>query len=175
MKFLRAIIFSALLIPSLILTADCTDQSASTTPESTSPTEPTEDVIEVATEDGRFTSFLSALQAANLTEVYKEEGPFTVFAPTDEAFGQIPADTLNNLLNDIPTLSAVLTYHIVSGKIMAADLANLPLDDRGCYSNLFTSVSESGLMINDARIVGADIEASNGVIHAIDRVLINRP
>ena len=114
---------------------------------------------------------MSAVQQAGLVETLKGEGPFTVFAPTNEAFAKIPADQLAALLADKEALTKVLTYHVVPGKVMAADVVNLTSADtvEGQPIEINTS---SGVKVNGATVIATDIEASNGVIHVIDAVIL---
>lgn len=135
---------------------------------------PTEmqDIVDIAVGDGRFTTLVAALQAADLVDTLKGDGPFTVFAPTDDAFNKLPAGTVEGLLGDIPTLTNILLYHVVPGKVMAADVVNLSSADTASGASLAISVMDGKVMINDAQVIITDIEASNGVIHVIDAVLI---
>lgn len=132
-----------------------------------------DDIVDVAVGAGSFQTLVAAVSAAGLVETLKGEGPFTVFAPTDEAFAALPEGTVEGLLNDIPTLTGILTYHVVAAKAMSGDLA------MGCNevptvngANLTICRSESGVTVNGANVVTADIEASNGVIHVIDAVIL---
>lgn len=129
-------------------------------------------IVEVLEEDGRFTTLISAIEAAGLTETLSGEGPFTVFAPTDDAFNALPEGTLDELLADIPALTDVLLYHVVEGEVMAADLVGMTEVVTLQGQSLTISVSNDDVMVNDAKVVEADIIASNGVIHVIDAVLI---
>lgn len=128
-------------------------------------------IIETATDAGKFTTLLNALKAASLTETLSAPGPFTVFAPTDEAFNRLAPGTLNALLKDSKKLKSLLTYHVVPGKIASKDLK--PGDIKTVESTSLTAtVKGSEVSVNDAKIVQRDIEASNGVIHAIDAVIM---
>jgi len=129
------------------------------------------DIIEVATAAGSFNTLATALTEAGLVDTLKGEGPFTVFAPTDEAFAKIPADDLNAILADKELLTSILTYHVVSGEVMAADVAALESAET-LQGQTLQIESASGVMINDANVIQTDIGASNGVIHVIDTVLI---
>ncbi len=133
---------------------------------------PTGDIVDIAVADGRFTTLVSALQAADLVDTLKEPGPYTVFAPTDEAFAKLPAGTLEGLLEDIPALTNILLYHVVSGKYMAADIVEITSLDTLAGKPLTISVAGDKVMINDAAVIIPDIQATNGVIHVIDTVLI---
>ena len=129
------------------------------------------DIVDIAVGAGTFNTLVAAVTAAGLVETLKGEGPFTVFAPTDEAFAALPAGTVEGLLNDIPTLTAILTYHVVAGKVMSSDLSE------GMTAATVNGAEVSfslmgGPKVNGANIVTADIEASNGVIHVIDAVIM---
>jgi uncharacterized surface protein with fasciclin (FAS1) repeats len=129
------------------------------------------DIVDTAVSAGSFTTLVTALQKAELVETLKGEGPFTVFAPNDEAFAKIPSDQLDALLADKEKLTAVLTYHVVPGKVMAADVAGLTSAKtvQGQEIRIDTSY---GVKVNDAKVVKTDIAASNGVIHVIDTVIM---
>ena len=129
------------------------------------------DIVDTAVAAGSFNTLVTAVKAAGLVETLKSDGPFTVFAPTDKAFSALPKGTLESLLKDKEKLSAVLTYHVVSGKVTSSDVVKLKTADTVQGSAIKVDAS-SGVMINDAQVVQADIETSNGVIHVIDKVLI---
>jgi uncharacterized surface protein with fasciclin (FAS1) repeats len=133
---------------------------------------PQKDIVDTAVEAGSFTTLATALEAAGLIETLKGEGPFTVFAPTDEAFAKIPEDQLNALLADTEQLTAVLTYHVVAGKVTAADVVELDTATTVQGSDIDITVSDSGVMVDNANVVATDIMASNGVIHVIDSVIL---
>jgi transforming growth factor-beta-induced protein len=136
------------------------------------PTEAPKSIIDIAVADGRFTTLVTALQAAGLVETLQGAGPFTVFAPTDEAFAKLPAGTVEALLKDPEQLKAVLLYHVLAGKVMAADAKMLnEAETAGGEKIMITSQGEM-LKVNDSQVVLADIDASNGVIHVIDAVLL---
>lgn len=128
-------------------------------------------IVEIAVESGSFKTLVTALTAAGLVETLSDPGPFTVFAPTDDAFAKIPAETLAAVLADKDKLTAILTYHVVAGKMMAADVMTMSKAMTVQGSNVMVSATD-GVKINDATVVTADIEASNGVIHVIDTVLM---
>jgi len=131
------------------------------------------DIIEIASADGRFMTLVTAINAAGLAETLKGEGPFTVFAPTDSAFAKLPPGTVESLLQDVPTLRNILLFHVVPGKAMAADVANMPKCATALGDTLTTMAMPDGtVMIGDATVVVADIQAKNGVIHVIDKVLL---
>jgi transforming growth factor-beta-induced protein len=124
-------------------------------------------------EDGRFTTLVQALQAVGLDTVLAKEGPFTLFAPTDEAFSRLPEGSMENLLGDKERLSEVLQYHVVSGLYMADDLAELQSLTTEQGGILPVSVNDDGaLIVDQAEIVKEDVECANGVIQVIDLVLI---
>ncbi len=133
----------------------------------------TKNIVETAIEAGSFKTLVAAVTAAGLAETLQGEGPFTVFAPTDEAFAKIPADTIADLLKpeNKEKLAGILTYHVVSGKVMAADAAQLTTAKTVNGQEIKIDAT-SGVKINDATVTTADVEASNGVIHIIDSVLM---
>lgn len=130
------------------------------------------DIVDTAIAAGNFTTLVQAVQEAGLVDTLKGEGPFTVFAPTDEAFAEIPEDELNALLADKTKLVAVLTYHVIPAKVMSADLADGMEATTVEGSNLTISIDDSGVMVDGAKVIQADIETSNGVIHVIDAVIM---
>ena len=129
-------------------------------------------IVEIAVEDERFSTLVAALQAADLVGTLEGEGPFTVFAPTDDAFAMLPDGTVDALLNDIPTLQSILLYHVVPGNVMASDVVNLSSADTASGLEVSISVENGAVKINDAQVIITDIVASNGVIHVIDRVIL---
>ena len=131
------------------------------------------DIVETATEAGDFTTLLAAAEAAGLVETLKGEGPFTVFAPTDEAFAALPEGTVDELLmpENQEQLTEILTYHVVPGAVMSTDLSDGMMPETVEGSTLEISTTD-GVMVNDATVTQPDIEASNGVIHVIDTVLM---
>jgi len=133
---------------------------------------PLDDIVEIAVADDRFETLVAALQAADLVGTLQGEGPFTVFAPTDDAFDNLPAGTIDALLQDIPALTDVLLYHVVSSKVMAADVVGLTSATTVLGQDVTVTVEGGNVFINDAQVIITDIEASNGVIHVIDAVLI---
>jgi uncharacterized surface protein with fasciclin (FAS1) repeats len=136
--------------------------------------EPTKDIVDTAVAAGSFTTLAKALMAADLVSTLKGPGPFTVFAPTDEAFAKLPAGTLENLLKpeNKAMLRRVLTYHVVPGKVNAADVVKL--SSAKAVSGDMLSIKASGgtVMVNNSKVVRTDIAASNGVIHVVDTVLL---
>jgi transforming growth factor-beta-induced protein len=129
-------------------------------------------IVELAAEDGRFSTLVAALQAAGLDQALSGEGPFTVFAPTDDAFAQLPEGTVASLLEDIPALTNVLTYHVVNGQVLAEDVAGLSNAETLLGQFLEISADRSLVTVDGAEVVTPDLLASNGVIHVIDRVLL---
>jgi uncharacterized surface protein with fasciclin (FAS1) repeats len=134
----------------------------------------TRTIVDLAVEDDRFTTLVTALQAAGLVEALQEEGPYTVFAPTNDAFAALPAGTLDGLLANTEALTAVLLYHVVDGKVMAVQVIDLDGQEVETLSGDKVMVMIDGeiVNINDAQVIIPDIEASNGVIHVIDAVLV---
>lgn len=132
------------------------------------------DIVDVAVEAGQFNTLAAALTAADLVETLKSDGPFTVFAPTDEAFAALPEGTVESLLKpeNRDQLVAVLTYHVVPGKVTASDVVKLSEATTVNGSNVAIQVADGTVRINDATVVATDIEASNGVIHVIDTVIL---
>jgi uncharacterized surface protein with fasciclin (FAS1) repeats len=131
------------------------------------------DIVDTAVAAGSFKTLVSAVQAAGLVETLKSDGPFTVFAPTDEAFAKLPPGTLDALLKDKAKLQAVLTYHVVSGRVMAADVTKLS-SARTVQGQSLSIDTSKGVKVGTANVVKTDVVASNGVIHVIDSVLIPR-
>lgn len=131
------------------------------------------DIVDTAVGAGNFDTLVAAVQAAGLVDTLKAEGPFTVFAPTDEAFAALPDGTVEMLLKpeNKDQLVSILTYHVVAGKVMSTDLT----DDMSATTVQGSDIMidlDSGVMVNDASVVTADIEADNGVIHVIDKVIM---
>jgi uncharacterized surface protein with fasciclin (FAS1) repeats len=133
----------------------------------------TKDIVDTAVAAGSFKTLVSALQAAGLVETLKGKGPFTVFAPTDEAFGKIPKADLDALLKDKVQLIRVLTYHVVPGRLMASDVVELK-EAKTVEGQSVKIDAASGVSVDGARVVKADVVASNGVIHVIDSVMLPR-
>ena len=131
------------------------------------------DIVDTAVEAGSFTTLVAAVQAAGLVETLKGEGPFTVFAPTDEAFAALPEGTVENLLlpENKDQLVSILTYHVVPGKVMSGDLSDGMMATTVQGSDVTIDL-DNGVMVQDATVVTPDIEASNGVIHVIDKVIL---
>lgn len=130
------------------------------------------DIVDTAVAAGSFNTLATALKAAGLVDTLKGKGPFTVFAPTDDAFKKLPAGTLEKLLADKAQLTKVLTYHVVAGNVMAADVVKLSEAKTVEGSMVKITVGKGGVKVNDANVVKTDIGASNGVIHVLDSVIL---
>lgn len=128
-------------------------------------------IIETAIANPDFSTLVTAIKAADLVETLSGTGPFTVFAPTNEAFAKIPEATLKAVLSDKAKLTSILTYHVVAGKVMSKDVANMTKAKTVEGSDVKIDAKD-GVTINDAKVTKADIECSNGVIHVIDTVLM---
>ena len=184
-KMKRTSLLFTLLVLSSMVFAAC---APAATPEPTAVPEPTAmpeptataepellDIVDTAVADGRFTTLAAALEAAGLIETLKGEGPFTVFAPTDDAFAALPAGTVESLLlpENKQQLTDILLYHVVSGKVMAADVVNLTSATTVLGKDLTITVKDGKVFLNDTvEVIITDVEASNGVIHVIDAVLL---
>lgn len=129
------------------------------------------DIVDTAVAAGSFDTLVTAVKAAGLVDTLKGEGPFTVFAPTDEAFAQVPEDQLNALLEDKEALQRVLTYHVVLGRLMAAEVMKRDSVET-LQGQALTIEAASEVKVNNAQVIKTDIETSNGVIHVIDAVLM---
>ena len=132
------------------------------------------DIIDTAVAAGTFKTLAAAVTAAGLVDTLKGAGPFTVFAPSDEAFAKLPAGTVESLLKDIPKLTAILTYHVVAGKVMAADVMTLDGKTAATVNGALLKISTTGgVKLNgEINVVKTDIACTNGVIHVIDSVLL---
>ena len=134
------------------------------------------DIVDTAVAAGNFKTLVTAVKAADLVDTLKSKGPFTVFAPTDDAFAKLPKGTVEGLLKDIPKLKAVLTYHVVPGKVMAADVVKLKTAKTVQGQDVKIDASKwhlhKNVKINDANVIKADIATDNGVIHVIDKVIL---
>ena len=178
----RPIVFTLLLVIALLVAACGTPAAApapTATPVPPVPTATPEpvmlDIVDTAVANGSFTTLVTAVTEAGLVETLKGEGPFTVFAPTDAAFAALPEGTIASLLAD-PTgaLTDILLYHVVAGKVMAADVLGMDGEhvETAGGGMLTISIVDGNVKINDATVVIADVETSNGVIHVIDVVLL---
>lgn len=129
------------------------------------------DIVETAVNAGNFKTLVKAVEAAELVDILKSPGPYTVFAPTDEAFANLPEGTLESLLQDIPKLKRILTYHVAFGDVRAEDLMQIE-EAETVEGSIVAIDSADGIKVNDANVVKSDILTDNGVIHVIDTVLI---
>ena len=129
------------------------------------------DIVDTAVSAGSFSTLVAAVKAAGLVDTLKGTGPFTVFAPTDEAFAKLPEGTVDSLLKDVPQLKKILTYHVVSGKVMASDVSELKSATTVEGSDVKIDAS-NGVKVNESTVTTADVAADNGVIHIIDTVLM---
>ena len=172
--------FAVLLVIASLALAACAPAAtpaptATPMPEPTATPEPMlSDIVDTAVADGRFTTLVAAVQAAELVDTLKGEGPFTVFAPTDDAFAALPEGTLESLLlpENKQALTDILLYHVVSGKVMAADVTALTSATTVLGKDVTVKVDMGNVYINDAQVVITDIATSNGVIHVINAVLL---
>ncbi len=132
------------------------------------------DIVDIAVEAGSFKTLVAAVQAADLVDVLKGEGPFTVLAPTDEAFAALPEGTVETLLKpeNKEKLQAILTYHVIPGKVMSSQVVELESAKTVQGQSVTIEVKDGAVMIDGAKVVTADIEASNGVIHVINKVIL---
>lgn len=132
------------------------------------------DIVDTAVKAGSFSTLVAAVKAADLVETLKGDGPFTVFAPTDDAFAKLPEGTVEDLLKpeNKDQLVAVLTYHVVPGKVMSSDIAGKTLEVETVEGSKLSIDATDGVKVDNASVVKADVEASNGVIHAIDTVVM---
>jgi uncharacterized surface protein with fasciclin (FAS1) repeats len=129
------------------------------------------DIVDIAVSAGSFETLVTAVKAANLVETLKSPGPFTVFAPTDDAFAKLPPGTIQTLVQNIPQLARILTFHVVSGKYTQTDLAQMGVVTSIEGSPIKIDCSD-GFEVKNATVVAADIEADNGIIHVIDTVIL---
>lgn len=129
------------------------------------------DIVDIAAGNEAFSTLVAAVTAAGLVDTLKGEGPFTVFAPTDEAFAALPEGTVEALLEDIPALTAILTYHVIPGAVMSGDLTDGMMAETVNGQSVTIGVGET-VTVDGATVIQADIEASNGVIHVIDTVIL---
>jgi transforming growth factor-beta-induced protein len=130
------------------------------------------DIVETAVAAESFNTLVAAVKAAGLVEALKGEGPFTVLAPTDEAFARLPQGTVENLLKDKEKLAAILTYHVIPGEVMAADVMKLDKAETLQGQSVTVTKKDGAVMIDNANVVKTDIVCSNGVIHVIDHVIL---
>lgn len=171
-KLKRNLVMILAMAMMLIVFVGCSDDESNPV-NNNNPPAVSKDIVETAQEAGNFTTLLAALEAADLVDALKGEGPLTVFAPTDEAFNALPPGTVEALLQDIDALTAILTYHVVPGAITSAQVVNLTNAPTLNGAELTISVSEDGMvMVDDANVIITDIETTNGIIHVIDAVVI---
>ena len=156
-------VLDAVILPSAI---------AASLAESEDPMVVSKTIVDIAVEDGRFGTLVTALQAAGLVDTLSGEGPFTVFAPTDDAFAALPDGVVAGLLEDVPALTEVLTYHVVSGSVLAEQVVGLTSAMTLQGSDVEVSVVDGSVMIDGAKVIITDIVGSNGVIHVIDAVIL---
>jgi uncharacterized surface protein with fasciclin (FAS1) repeats len=132
------------------------------------------DIVETAVSAGSFNTLVAAVKAAGLVDTLKGAGPFTVFAPNDAAFAKLPAGTVENLLKpeNHEKLVSILTYHVVPGKVMSSDIAGKQMEVKSVEGAMIDIDARNGVMVDNAHVTGADIGASNGVIHVIDTVIM---
>lgn len=178
----NSLLLGLLVVVSMILAACAPAATPTPAPEPTAMPEPTAtpepellDIVDTAVADGRFTTLVAAVQAAELVDTLKGEGPFTVFAPTDDAFAALPEGTLDSLLlpENKQALTDILLYHVVSGKVMATDVVGLTSAPTVLGQDLAISVDMGNVYLNESvQVIITDIETSNGVIHVIDAVLL---
>jgi uncharacterized surface protein with fasciclin (FAS1) repeats len=172
MKALRRSAIAAVALAAALTLSACGSDDMDTAAESTTEQATTGTIVDVAVGAGNFTTLVAAVTAADLVETLSGEGPFTVFAPTDEAFAALPAGVLDALLlpENKAILAQILTYHVVSGKVLAADVTD---SDVATVEGQTVKLSTmGGVTVNGATVVAADVMASNGVIHAIDAVIL---
>ena len=131
------------------------------------------DLVDVAVSAGKFKTLVAAVQAAGLVETLKGKGPFTVFAPSDDAFAKLPEGTVEGLLKDLPKLKSILTYHVVAGRVTAADVMKLS-SAKTVQGQTVAFQTNGGVKVNGANVVTADVMADNGIIHVIDSVILPR-
>jgi transforming growth factor-beta-induced protein len=184
-KMKRFTMFAMLLVVASLVMAACAPAATPTPeppkPQPTAMPEPTatpepmlKDIVDTAVADGRFTTLVAAVGAAELVDTLKGEGPFTVFAPTDDAFAALPAGTVDELLKpeNKQKLTDILLYHVVSGKVMAADVTKLTSAQTVLGKDVAIKTDMGNVYVNDSKVIITDIETSNGIIHVIDAVLL---
>jgi uncharacterized surface protein with fasciclin (FAS1) repeats len=159
-KKVLAVIFTSLMFSFLLLADDHKGNDSK------------KDIVTIAVETGKFNTLAKALTETGLVEVLQGEGPFTVFAPTDDAFKKLPEGTIESLLKDKETLKSILLYHVISGKVTADQVVTLDKAKTLAGKNINIKTNDDGVVINDSKVITADIMAKNGVIHIIDTVLI---
>ena len=177
---MKTMLYILIAIVSMMAIAACSDEEETAIQETSSSMSETSSemsiavssVVDIAVDDGRFTTLVAALGAADLVETLSGPGPFTVFAPTDDAFNALPEGTVEGLLEDIPALTDVLTYHVVSGSVLAETVVGLDSATTLQGADVNISVMGSDVMLNDSKVIITDIVGANGVVHVIDKVLL---
>src|SRR5690606_31240197 len=157
---LSQLITTTVLLGSMLITAQAHNHKAKA------------DIVDTAVAAGNFSTLVTAVKAAELVDTLKSDGPFTVFAPNDAAFAKIPAADLNALIADKNALTTVLTYHVVAGQVMAADVVNLTSDKTVQGQELSIEVKDGKVYVDGAQVIATDIVTSNGVIHVLDSVVM---
>ncbi len=171
MKRARFTIVAALALA--LVAAACSTDDAETTTTAAAPEAAAQNIVEVAAEAGSFSTLLAAAEAAGLVDTLTSDGPFTVFAPTDDAFAALPEGTVEGLLEDPEALAEILLYHVVSGEVLAETVVTLDSATTVQGSDVAIVVDDGGVVLNgSANVVTTDVDASNGVIHIIDAVLL---
>ena len=163
MKTVKMAVMGMLFLALGVVTANAQDMDK---------TKKLKDIVATAVDAGSFKTLATALTEAGLIETLQGKGPFTVFAPTDDAFAKLPKGTVEGLLKDKEALKKVLLYHVVSGNVMSTDVVKLSEATTVEGSKVNIKVKDGNVMINDARVTTADVKASNGVIHIIDTVIL---
>jgi uncharacterized surface protein with fasciclin (FAS1) repeats len=174
---MRNLVFlSAFIIGGTLLLTGCGDSTAPTPdkPKPEQPADQAKDIVDTAVAADGFQTLVAAVKAAGLVDTLKGEGPFTVFAPTDEAFGKLPAGTLDELLKpeNKEKLTAILTYHVMPGKVLAADVVNLKSAKTVQGAEVAIAVENGKVKVDEANVTATDIDCTNGVIHVIDAVIL---
>ncbi len=172
-------VIDKVILPPAAMAAEPTKPMTATAPvtatkpmTATAPAPAAKDIVDTAVADGRFKTLVAAAQAAGLVDTLKGKGPFTVFAPSDDAFAKLPAGTVDGLLKDPAKLKDILLYHVVAGNVMAADAAKLTSADTVLGKPIMIKTKDGKVMINDATVIIPDVKAGNGVIHVIDSVML---
>lgn len=174
MRNIRTFGAASLLVVLALVAAACGDDEAATTTAAPTTTEaPAQDIVDTAIAAGSFETLVAAVTAADLVDTLRGEGPFTVFAPTDDAFAALPEGTVEALLADIPTLTDILLYHVVSGAVGSETVVTLDSATTVQGSDITIEVTDAGVILNgEVMVTVTDIAASNGIIHVIDGVLL---
>lgn len=169
-KILTSIAALSLMLTATVAFAGDYDKKTATAASTAKP----QDIVATAIAAGSFNTLVTAVQSAGLVETLQGPGPFTVFAPNDAAFAKVPKETLDGLLADKQKLAAVLTYHVVAGKVMAADAIQLDGKEAATVNgqSFKVAVKDGNVMVDNAKVIATDIQCSNGVIHVIDTVIL---